>query len=459
MLKALHSLNVASNSKATYIFKDKLRLKSVLGPVLTCFLILLLLRDYFFINIPSIIFLVLSFLLSLFANKTELISFCFCCIPMLNAFQSKYALVICMILYIIRFGRRPKITVRIWPVFALLVWEIAHSLVGPFSLIEVFRLFAELLFCCFLMCCSVDEWDYTKVFRSMSLTTVCVCFIILIAQMKVYNYRSINVLFSGVFRFGYGTDVTKMSVGFNPNYLAYICLACIEGLAFNIIRKKHRFIDILLIVLLGFFGLFTMSKKFILCAVIFLVLLFLASDKAKSKIRIFLVSTLLVLSIGLILYYCFPTIYENLISRFNADDLSTGRESIFQFYMNELTSDIKLLLFGVGLQSYEYKLLTTYPGASIPHNGFQELLVMWGVFGLVVFVIFIVNLLIQAKSINKNIKFVNYIPFLVMLANVQVTQMVSSSVTNMIMAFVYLCLTIDCCEDRYNNVKNRCDRN
>jgi O-antigen ligase len=102
-----------------------------------------------------------------------------------------------------------------------------------------------------------------------------------------------------------------------------------------------------------------------------------------------------------------------------------------------------MLYFGMGLQGYSDKLSSVYIDASIPHNGFQELIVMWGIPGLLLFSAFLVGLVINARKKNKNIIFINYIPFIIMMIFVQAAQMVSSSVISMLFAVVYLCLVID----------------
>lgn len=427
-----------------------------LSPFVPClggFIILLFLRDYVEMSIPSILFLCLTLLIAALAEKTEIIAFCFSCIPMLNAFQSKYALLICMVLYAIRFAKKSTIHLHILPIGFLVVWELLHGFVGDFSIVEILRLFTELFFCCFIMCLSVEDFDFKKIIRSMSVIAICVCVIILLSHLKLNNYQ-VDVLFSGAFRLGYGVDETKMSVGFNPNYLAYICLCCIEGLAFIIYKKQHNYLDIILITLLGVCGLLTMSKKFILCALAFLVL-FLLSKKRMVRSLMFIAIVLVLVVI--VFKNVFPAAYDTLIMRFEEDDLSTGRNDIFSFFNEQLYTDLNLLLFGVGLQGYETTLLTRYD-SSIPHNGFQELLVMWGIPGLIIFVAFLILVILRANKINPRIKFINYVPFLVMLLNVQVSQMVSSSVVNMLLSVVYVCLITDMNEpeecEKLNGISN-----
>lgn len=415
----------------------KIRLSAFI-PCILSLNILLFLRDFMNIAVPSIIFLIIAVLAALFSNKTEVVAFCFCCIPVLNAFQSKYALWICMLIYVIRFVQSPKFYLHFLPVLFLAVWEVLHGLTGVFSLIEMIRLFTELLFCCFILCLSGDDFDFEKTVISMSFTAVCACFIILLSQLKSYGYN-VNLLFSGVFRFGYGIDETKMSVGFNPNYLAYICICCIVGLACIIYKKRQNLFDTVLIAMLIIFGLLTMSKKFILCLLIFSILFFFCK---KGKIKNLLLVFTIIILVTVVMERIFPAAFDSLILRFSESDMSTGRNDIFVYYSQKLLADSGLLMFGVGFRGYATKLLTNY-SLSIPHNGFQELLVMWGIPGFIAFIAFLILLVSRARKLNRNMHFVNCIPLFIMLINVQVSQMVSSSVVTILIAFVYMCLVTD----------------
>lgn len=143
-----------------------------------------------------------------------------------------------------------------------------------------------------------------------------------------------------------------------------------------------------------------------------------------------------------VLQTIFPTAYDSLIMRFKESDMSTGRNDIFSYFNNELSTNMRLLFFGVGFQDYGTKLLTQY-SSSIPHNGFQELLVMWGIPGLIAFSAFLLSLVDRARKLNNRMRFINFVPYIVMLINIQVSQMVSSSVVSILIAFVYICLVTD----------------
>ena len=129
-----------------------------------------------------------------------------------------------------------------------------------------------------------------------------------------------------------------------------------------------------------------------------------------------------------------------MINRFTGQDVTSGRTDLFSYYSMALLERPVVLLFGVGLEDYPNKVIATFDYFNIPHNGIQELLVMWGIPGLVLFTLLIVFAWKNASSKNKNIPFVNYIPLLIMLFYVQGAQMVSSSIINMIWIYIYVCL-------------------
>lgn len=408
-------------------------------PCLICFALLLFLRDFLEVPIPSFLFLVIALVIAAFAEKNEVVAFCFCCIPALNAFQTKYALWFCMLIYAVRFPKKKFAVASVVPILFLFFWELGHNAWDAGSPVETVRLFTELFFCCFVMLLAKEDLDFNRIVRSMSAIALWVCFIILLSQLKANSFQ-LSTLFSGVFRLGRGVDETVMSVGFNPNYLSYMTLCCTEGLACIFYKGEHRGFDIFAMAALSLFGLLTMSKKFILCAVFFL---FLFAICRKKKLRTILGIAVLVAVVWIIFKQGFPTAYEALLARFEEEDLSTGRNEIFLYFHERLSEDASLLFFGVGLQDYRNKLITRYV-FSIPHNGFQELLMMWGIPGFVAFVLFLWLMVRRAQGLNRGaMQRINYAPFLVMLLNVQVTQMASSSLICVLFAFVYLCLVSD----------------
>lgn len=408
-------------------------------PCLSCIIVLLFLRDYVGMEIPASLFLVLVLLIAFFASKTEMISFCVCCIPMLNAFQTKYALIICMVMYFIRFVRSLKIKKAVFPIILLFIWEIVHGLVTTFAPVQIIRLFTELIFCTFVMSVSSDDIDFNSMSRLLAFTTICICTIILLSQLKSVGYN-VNLLFSGIFRFGAWTEEDVMSVGFNPNILSLICLSSIECLSIIIYKSEAKLYDYIGISALVVFGLLTMSKKFIIAGMIFLFLFLFCQKHFMKKIKYFIIIFVLSIIVFFVLSKAFPSVFDMIVSRFNEGDITTGRTNILAYYNEKLFSDIKLLWFGVGYYDYAVKLSILFHDASIPHNAIQELLVMWGIPGLLFFVIFVINMVKEAKRENQKVQMINYIPFIILLIFCQAAQMVSSTVTVMLLAVTYICM-------------------
>ena len=420
---------------------------------LLCIILMLFLRDYVGLAIPSFVFLLLTTLIVLFGDKSDIINICVCLIPMLNAFQTKYALIIAMIAYFIRFGEKKqkfKANMIIFPLMVLVVWEIIHGLAGEFAPIEIIRLFVELLFCLFVVSIPYRTINYNYMARSLAFTTICICFIILLVQLKQTHYQ-INLLFSGIYRFGYGVNMDRLSVGFNPNILSFICLTSIECLCFVYYKKESKVTDTIMIVFLIVFGLLTMSKKFIVCGAIFTIMFLFEQKTLGKKLKYILSLSILSLIALFILSKVFPSVVDMIISRFNVDDISSGRIDITSFYNNQIASSPDLAWFGVGYYKYAEKLNTMFPGSSIPHNGIQELIVMWGIPGFLFFCWFIKEIVASGIRVNKGIKYANYIPILMILFFCMAAQMVSSTVIVMLIAVSYICL----CENTNNEHKEQ----
>ena len=409
-------------------------------PCLVIFIALIFLKYFAEVNIPSFVFIFISLIIALSSDKEEIIIFGICCIPMLNMFQSKYSLLICMIIYIYRFSNEFKKVNSIVIILGILMtWELPHALFGQFSLVEYLRIFTELIFFVFVVICDITDMNFQKLFRVFALVTISICFVILLIQLKAYSYNVSLLLNVKNFRLAYAVDDDILGASFNPNSHAYICLLAIEGLCLLRNSKETKPVDIVMIVLLCIFGVMTLSRKFVLCGFLFLVLYILSQNDRKERVKRLFILGIVSIAVILLLSYFFPTIIDSMVNRFTEDDVTSGRTDLFSFYTNALFEKPVVLLFGVGLLDYRYKVFSTFGYFNIPHNGIQELLVMWGIPGLIMFALLIYFAIKRAKGDNK-IPFVYYIPLIVMLFFIQGAQMVSSSIINMIWVYIYLCL-------------------
>lgn len=132
-----------------------------------------------------------------------------------------------------------------------------------------------------------------------------------------------------------------------------------------------------------------------------------------------------------------PAYVENLLLRFQVDDLSAGRLGLFQEYWDgQLALQLSFPL-GVGLQNYEQKIGAT--GAS--HMGYQQVMVTWGIIGLVLCLILFVLIIAQLKY-TKRCQLLYVVPYFVFLVARLSAQIFSSSSYTLYFFILYACANL-----------------
>jgi len=406
-------------------------------------------RNILDISIPVIVVLAIGALTALIATRDEIIALCIACIPMSAAFQYKYLIVVCIVVYIVKFSRDVHITPAIFPLLFMMVWEFIHGFFYPFSIIESFRGFAEIIFCTFLMMIVPKKIDYRMICRVLAISSVCMMMIVLLNLLQQTNYN-FEEIFVGTYRFGVGDETVKnYGVNYNSNGLGFIANLAIAGLLQLIVAKKHNIFDYLLIIVLFAFGVMTMSRTFLVCFVLILVMFAMSGvPTLTGKIkRILLIALMLALLIALVVNLM-PTVYEMYTKRFKVEDVTNGRSSLFAFYLEHLTSNPKSFLFGVGRQDYLDIVYSMHIGESwggevnVCHNAIQEILVCWGLPGLILFAWFIIEM-IRKKPSGLKRGIVNYIPLVLILVAVQAGQLITGGEKLLALSFAYVSLCYD----------------
>ena len=118
---------------------------------------LVFIRNVFSVNFPVVILLIVYSAIVLFCGKDEIVALAISCIPLSAVFQYKYALLIPILLYSIKYFREIKVKRVFIPLFLMLAWELFHGIKYDWSVNEFFRGFAELIFCCFVISSSADS--------------------------------------------------------------------------------------------------------------------------------------------------------------------------------------------------------------------------------------------------------------------------------------------------------------
>ena len=172
----------------------------------------------------------------------------------------------------------------------------------------------------------------------------------LVMLMSTLRYKTFADLLSVASRLG-DVDKTVMSVQIDPNYygLFAIIVISINWLMINkklYTRIQKIFGSVLSVVCLCV-ALIGLSRAFILCLAIWLILVVVTEDRLTTKVKIILIA--LVSCIGIIMM--FPDVIDALRVRFLGKDMVTGngRTDKLVFYYAEWVGSIFSLVFGIGL--------------------------------------------------------------------------------------------------------------
>ena len=153
---------------------------------------------------------------------------------------------------------------------------------------------------------------------------------------------------------------------------------------------------------------------------------------------------LLAVTAVLLLNWLFPNVMQDYAKRFRVEDITTGRTSLMIAYHRFIVREPQVMFFGIGLQNFKEKLTLIYRVASnTPHNAIQELIVAWGILGLLLFVMFVLLMLRQSTKYNKKHVLLNYIPLLIILVKSMAGQLLVSNYSMLALSYAYLSLCQD----------------
>lgn len=399
-------------------------------------------RNVLHIEFPVIAFLAIVAAIAMFCEKDEIIAFSVACIPLSTAFQYKYALFIIIIIYCVRFSEEIRITSKVIPIVLMFIWEILHIVMGEFLWLELLRGFAELIFLAFLFSIEKDRFDLKLISRIFSITTVIICFYILLIQLEQNSY-DFSKLFSGSLRFGAADDdIENFGLNFNENGLGGICNLAIIGTLLVADSNKLKMVDIITVGLLAFFGAMTVSRTFLICFVTIMMYYFVFQNGGAKKKTERFIGVLVVFVISFFLLQAIlPQVIERFIERFAEEDITGGRSELFGFYNEHITSSPIYTFFGVGLQDIQEKISDIHSvSVNVCHNGYQELLVAWGIPGAVLFASLICSICSKPKENNIKRSLLQYGPLFLILVISLAGQLITKGINLLGLSFAYLCL-------------------
>jgi len=412
------------------------------------FMGLIFIRNLFF-DFPVIILLAYICIVASFSDHDEIMALAVSFIPFSAAFQYRYALLFLIVAYLIKYPKNVnRINVSAYiPLGLMMAWELLHGIFYDFSFVKYLQGFSELIFCTFVISLPNKKFDYKFISRVLSISTAFACAIVLIKVLQITGYDFATVFLNGNYRLGINDHTeTSYVMNYNANSLGLMCNLGICALLLRIKICRINIIDIGLIIALAFFGFLTLSRTFVLClAMIAFMYVFSIGTNLVKTARTVVLFLILVVVILFAIYTSVPYVFENIVERFNEDDVTNGRGDLFAYYNDHIFSSLKYFFFGIGIHNILSKMGAIYIDApfDVPHNAFQEIIVGWGIVGLIIFLSFIYIMIIIAKRSVRKIRLSNFLPFVLVIVASQAGQLITSGFRLISLVFVFITMCTD----------------
>lgn len=382
---------------------------------------LLLLINAFRANtVPDIIILTMAVMMPFFLSPVEIAAYVAGFAMMGTGIQIAYVALACFVTVMLKSSNRIK-SITVLSISVFLCYELMHMMMAPSDdMIEFLRYAAvyALLFSALFM--DYNSEDKLRVVNSFIFGTFFSVLHIFIEAILIFNGNLLRFI-DGSFRFGYaeqlGVDLTMSA---DPNSVGQGCSIIIAVSLMLIILgyKKKRYFAAILVALLV--GTLTISKTFLLSLIVITVVTILLAgswNSAKAwRMRILLFALIAVGVFAVLKLY--PSYLDNILSRVDESDITTGRVANAGMYLDYLSQDVLAMLFGVGMQNVGEKIGFT----GSPHAMFVEALICWGIVGTFA----MLGLLVYAihhHTRNGKILPINWVPLIVYLVITQTTQL------------------------------------
>lgn len=401
--------------------------------------LLVFLRGGIGINISTNILLCIACMIVILGDINDIIALCLSCIPLYTTINYVYPILIGSAVLVIK-KYKSFIIDRVFIItIAIFLWELLHGFIGDFSSKVLLANMAPYIFLFSIYSCRSNKLNYRYISHIFS------CFVILTGCNFVFRMVSIqggNLLYTvqNMGRLGMlAEDYGSLTGQINPNSLGIMCVLAITTLMQNYFFEKKEKCCFLYVIILMILGALTLSKTYlVLLALVCFLLIIGQKGGIGRKIKFIGVLTIIV-AIGV---FVIATIFPNTLERFGMrwieDDLSSGRISIMAEASSAILSNPKILFFGTGLQNYSEKVL--YYVSTPPHDAVHEILMLWGIPGILLICSYFCIIILSAQARNKNMNIINFIPLIIIIAKGLAGHLITSGYTMLALSLAYLSL-------------------
>lgn len=404
------------------------------------------------IDIPRVLALVPILAIAFLGNQTEIIAICMCLIPLHESLDFYYALVLVITIYVLKCHRRIRINVSFILLLLIIIWELLHCFTPDFSPVDFVTSLAPTIALTVILCSDLSDLDYAFVVRAVATAALVTCVTMLVQIAWATEFNPVRFL-ATLRRLGAANDpvMKRLQIAggiVQTNSLGVICVmitACLLQLRECGQSKRS---DVFVMLALVIFGTFTASRTFLVSLALMILLMLLGQKGVIKKLRYFIIAILAVGFVVLFFSLFFPDQLSYYVSRFFEKDITTGRDDLMIAYHRFITENMNVLFFGVGLQGYGDKLVDRYRVArNVPHNSIQEILVAWGIPGLLLIILLIMYLVYRANRYKGRRKLIHYIPLIIILFKSMAGQLLTSNYSMLALGFAYLNLIQDINKD------------
>ena len=204
----------------------------------------------------------------------------------------------------------------------------------------------------------------------------------------------------------------------NPNYYTVLISVVLAVFVVMFIYKKIKFFDVIFFVVLIIFGLMSSSMSFVVSILALGVLVFIALF--RKNIKYLFLGLLVVLAAGALIYAFRNTDFVSTViyraksisdsDDINASALTSGRSSLWLMYIEYLFSNIKSLVFGVGIGANVYNIVGYQS-----HSYYIEIVFFTGLIGAFFYVWTMISIFGPKRYCKGKINPSLYIPVIVFL--------------------------------------------
>lgn len=209
-------------------------------------------------------------------------------------------------------------------------------------------IFVAELFVVYFFVTEEHQSYFPNIMLSYSFGVAMTGIIMLIATLQTYSFED---LLSVATRLGYVGRTSEMTVIIDPNYYGLFALTVLSCNWLMIIKKiyskKQKIFSIILTATSVATALIGLSRAFILCFVLWIILSVLFEKRLSSKMRVLIIGIVCII----VAYYAFPDAVQMILERFTSADMETGngRTVILEKMGKEWGSSVFTMLFGIGL--------------------------------------------------------------------------------------------------------------